>query len=62
MAAHNPTGVDVSDAEWDRVLEVFLKRKQEIFPVFDSAYQGLARGLSEDMYVVRKVWHLTCRI
>jgi len=35
-------------------LQVFLKRKHELFPVFDSAYQGLARGLAEDVFIIKK--------
>ena len=34
--------------------QVCLARKHDLFPVFDSAYQGLARGLNEDVAVVRK--------
>eukprot|EP00291_Cryptomonas_curvata_P015193 CAMPEP_0172153806 /NCGR_PEP_ID=MMETSP1050-20130122/1669_1 /TAXON_ID=233186 /ORGANISM="Cryptomonas curvata, Strain CCAP979/52" /LENGTH=305 /DNA_ID=CAMNT_0012822423 /DNA_START=21 /DNA_END=935 /DNA_ORIENTATION=+ len=52
--AHNPTGVDPTDAQWDRVLALMTERRSEIFPVFDSAYQGLARGLEEDVRIVRK--------
>eukprot|EP00291_Cryptomonas_curvata_P000936 CAMPEP_0172190518 /NCGR_PEP_ID=MMETSP1050-20130122/23160_1 /TAXON_ID=233186 /ORGANISM="Cryptomonas curvata, Strain CCAP979/52" /LENGTH=375 /DNA_ID=CAMNT_0012865405 /DNA_START=13 /DNA_END=1136 /DNA_ORIENTATION=- len=54
VAAHNPTGVDLTDAQWDRVLALMTERRSEIFPVFDSAYQGLARGLEEDVRIVRK--------
>ena len=54
VAAHNPTGVDLTDGEWDRVLSLFKERKGDLFPVFDSAYQGLAKGLDEDVAIVRK--------
>eukprot|EP00283_Hemiselmis_rufescens_P002695 CAMPEP_0173431652 /NCGR_PEP_ID=MMETSP1357-20121228/9727_1 /TAXON_ID=77926 /ORGANISM="Hemiselmis rufescens, Strain PCC563" /LENGTH=391 /DNA_ID=CAMNT_0014396155 /DNA_START=66 /DNA_END=1241 /DNA_ORIENTATION=- len=54
VAAHNPTGVDLTGEQWERVLGVFKRREGEIFPVFDSAYQGLAKGLEEDVAVVRR--------
>ncbi|PYH94068.1 aspartate aminotransferase [Aspergillus ellipticus CBS 707.79] len=50
--AHNPTGVDLSRAEWTRVAEV-VKRKN-LFAVFDSAYQGFATGdVDGDAWAVR---------
>jgi len=53
-AGHNPTGLDPTDAQWDRVLELMLEKRGELIAVFDSAYQGLARGLEEDVRIVRK--------
>jgi len=53
VAAHNPTGVDITDEQWDKILEL-MKSRRDLFPVFDSAYQGLARGLNEDIQIVRK--------
>ncbi|KAH7396324.1 aspartate transaminase [Pyrenochaeta sp. MPI-SDFR-AT-0127] len=50
--AHNPTGVDLSQPEWQQVAEV-VKRKR-LFVVFDSAYQGFATGdLDGDAWAVR---------
>mmetsp|Transcript_62423 Transcript_62423/g.146707 ORF Transcript_62423/g.146707 Transcript_62423/m.146707 type:complete len:391 (-) Transcript_62423:171-1343(-) len=53
VAAHNPTGADLTDDQWDKILALFLQRR-DLLPVFDSAYQGLARGLEEDVRIVRK--------
>src|SRR5690606_35318733 len=43
---HNPTGVDLSVAQWEAVAAVIAERK--LLPVVDFAYQGFADGLSED--------------
>lgn len=40
--AHNPTGVDPSAEQWAE-LSALMKEK-ELFPIFDSAYQGFASG------------------
>lgn len=50
---HNPTGADLTDAQWDR-LAAFLAEK-ELMPFIDLAYFGLGRGLSEDTYGLRTV-------
>lgn len=42
VCAHNPTGVDPTEAQWQEVLEI-VKRKK-LFSAFDSAYQGFASG------------------
>jgi aspartate aminotransferase len=42
VCAHNPTGVDPTQAQWKQILEV-VKRKNH-FVGFDSAYQGFASG------------------
>ena len=50
--AHNPTGVDLSHEQWQKVLEIVKKKK--ILPYFDMAYQGFATGdVDEDAYAVR---------
>ncbi|MGE0310817.1 MAG: amino acid aminotransferase [Lautropia sp.] len=49
---HNPTGVDLTDPQWDRVIEV-LERKQHL-PFLDIAYQGFAEGIEQDASAVRK--------
>lgn len=52
VCAHNPTGVDPTEEQWQKVLEV-VKRKN-IFCAFDSAYQGFASGdLETDAYSLR---------
>ena len=49
---HNPTGVDLSPAQWDEVIE--LVNARGIVPFIDIAYQGLADGLEADAYAVRR--------
>jgi len=53
---HNPTGADLSPAEWDRVAE-FMATKG-LVPFIDLAYFGLGRGMDEDTYGLRKVVEL----
>ncbi|MFH7766180.1 aromatic amino acid transaminase [Acinetobacter sp. BSP-28] len=48
---HNPTGADLTPAEWDQVIEVL--KKQDLIPFLDIAYQGFGQGLEEDAYVIR---------
>ena len=48
---HNPTGADLTPAEWDQVIEVL--KKQDLIPFLDIAYQGSGQGLEEDAYVIR---------
>lgn len=49
VCAHNPTGVDPTPEQWQKVLEI-VKRKN-LFCGFDSAYQGFASGdLERDAY------------
>lgn len=48
---HNPTGIDPTDEEWARIVEIFRARR--IIPFLDFAYQGLGRGLDEDASSIR---------
>ena len=48
---HNPTGVDLTRAQWDRLIPV-LKRR-ELIAYLDLAYQGYGDGLDDDAYAVR---------
>lgn len=48
---HNPTGADLTTAEWDQVIEVL--QKQDLIPFLDIAYQGFGQGLEEDAYAIR---------
>lgn len=48
---HNPTGADLSPAEWDQVIEVL--KAQDLIPFLDIAYQGFGQGLDEDAYAIR---------
>lgn len=50
--AHNPTGVDPTREQWERIRQVVRAKRH--MPFFDSAYQGFASGsLSEDAHAVR---------
>jgi aspartate aminotransferase len=52
VCAHNPTGVDPTQEQWNKILEV-VKEKNH-FCAFDSAYQGFASGdLEKDAYSLR---------
>ena len=48
---HNPTGVDLNQAQWRQVLEVVQARG--IVPFLDLAYQGFADGTDADAYAPR---------
>ena len=48
---HNPTGADLSHAQWGEVLAL-LKRRQ-LLPFVDLAYQGLGDGTDADAFGVR---------
>ena len=48
---HNPTGVDLDQAQWRQVLEVVQARG--IVPFLDLAYQGFAEGTDADAYAPR---------
>ncbi len=49
---HNPTGYDLSPAQWDQVIAVVKAR--ELTPFLDMAYQGFGHGIAEDGAVVAK--------
>jgi aspartate aminotransferase len=50
--AHNPTGVDPTQEQWQKIAEVMKRRS--LFPFFDTAYQGFASGdLNKDAYSIR---------
>ena len=50
--AHNPTGVDPTEAQWKEIAEVMRSRGH--FPFFDCAYQGFASGnLDRDAWAIR---------
>ncbi|WP_042625569.1 amino acid aminotransferase [Burkholderia plantarii] len=48
---HNPTGVDLTDAQWGRVVEVVKAR--QLVPFLDMAYQGFGESLEADSAAVR---------
>jgi len=50
--AHNPTGIDPTPTQWERLASVFADRR--LVALFDSAYQGYASGdLAADAASVR---------
>ena len=49
---HNPTGVDLSAAQWEKVITVVNKRA--LVPFLDIAYQGFAEGLEADAATIRR--------
>ncbi|MEN1996518.1 aromatic amino acid transaminase [Stenotrophomonas bentonitica] len=48
---HNPTGADLTVAQWKQVAE--LLKDRQLFPFIDMAYQGFDKGISEDGAAVR---------
>jgi aromatic-amino-acid transaminase len=48
---HNPTGVDLSDEQWKKIVEVVKAR--ELVPFLDMAYQGFAESIEADGAAVR---------
>ncbi|WP_295955193.1 amino acid aminotransferase [Rhodoferax sp.] len=49
---HNPTGYDITAAQWDQVVEVVKARK--LTPFLDMAYQGFGYGIEQDGAVIGK--------
>ncbi|MES2192630.1 MAG: amino acid aminotransferase, partial [Pseudomonadota bacterium] len=49
---HNPTGYDITPAQWDQVIAVVKAKK--LTPFLDMAYQGFGHGIQEDGAVVGK--------
>ena len=43
---HNPTGADLSLAQWKQIADVLVQRR--LIPYVDLAYQGLGEGIVED--------------
>ena len=48
---HNPTGVDLTPAQWLALVPVL--RERELVPYLDLAYQGYGDGIAEDAFAVR---------
>jgi aromatic-amino-acid transaminase len=48
---HNPTGVDLTRAQWDRLIP--LLAEHDLLPYLDLAYQGFGDGIAEDAYALR---------
>jgi len=49
---HNPTGYDLTAAQWDQVVAAVKARKLVAF--LDMAYQGFGQGIAEDGLAVQK--------
>lgn len=49
---HNPTGADLTAAQWEQVIAIVVARG--LVPFLDMAYQGFGSGIAEDGAVVRK--------
>ncbi|MDJ0814405.1 MAG: amino acid aminotransferase [Woeseiaceae bacterium] len=50
---HNPSGLDPTEDEWRAIVGVIAER--ELLPFIDMAYQGFARGVDEDAFVIREL-------
>jgi len=50
-SCHNPTGADLSQAQWQELVPLF--RRRNLLPYIDMAYQGLGRGEAEDAFGIR---------
>ena len=48
---HNPTGVDLSRAQWEQLIPVL--RERELLPYLDLAYQGFGDDIEQDAFAVR---------
>ena len=49
---HNPTGYDITAAQWDQVIAAVKARN--LTPFLDMAYQGFGHGIKEDGAVIGK--------
>ena len=49
---HNPTGYDITSAQWDQVIAVVKAR--QLTPFLDMAYQGFGHGIAQDGAVIGK--------
>ena len=48
---HNPTGVDLTRAQWDELIP--LLRDRQLVPYLDLAYQGFGDSIEADAYAAR---------
>ncbi|HOI67486.1 MAG TPA: amino acid aminotransferase, partial [Thiomonas arsenitoxydans] len=49
---HNPTGYDISPAQWEQVIAALKARN--LVPFLDMAYQGFGEGIAEDGAVIQQ--------
>ena len=50
---HNPTGVDLTRAQWDELIP--LLKRRNLIAYLDLAYQGFGDGIAEDAYAIRAI-------
>jgi aspartate aminotransferase len=50
---HNPSGLDPTGEEWHGIMDAIVER--ELLPFIDVAYQGFARSIDEDPFVIREL-------
>ncbi len=48
---HNPTGADLSSAQWQQLFDVIVERK--LLPFIDAAYLGFSDSMEEDAEPIR---------
>ncbi len=48
---HNPTGADITEAQWRQVIDIC--KTKSLIPFLDMAYQGFAAGIEQDGVAVR---------
>lgn len=48
---HNPTGADLTNTQWDQVIQVV--RDRELIAFLDIAYQGFSSSMEQDAYAIR---------
>ena len=51
VCCHNPTGADLTQDQWLKVIEIC--RERDLIPFLDMAYQGFAQGIAEDGLAAR---------
>jgi len=52
--AHNPTGVDPTEEQWNKIAEIV--KAKGLYTFFDSAYQGYASGDLEKDALSLRIW------
>ena len=48
---HNPTGADITEAQWHQLIDIC--KNKSLIPFLDMAYQGFASGIEQDGIAVR---------
>lgn len=49
---HNPTGIDLTDKQWDTLLQII--KEKGLIAFMDIAYQGFGRDMDKDAYAIRR--------